>query len=180
MATAYLGSIILFAGNFAPKGTAFCNGQMMSIASNSALFALLGTTYGGNGQTTFALPDLRGRVPLHSGGSQGPGLSFYPLGMQTGAETVTLNTQQMPAHTHVANASSSAADAVSPTNNFWSAAPGASARGGGANVFASAANTAMNPTALSPSGSSQPHSNIQPILALNYIIYTQGFYPSRN
>ena len=105
MASPFIGQITLFAGNFAPRGWAFCNGQLLSIAQNTALFSILGTTYGGNGQTTFALPDLRGRVPVHAG--QGPGLSNYDLGQQGGAESVTLTTAQMPAHTHPANANAS-------------------------------------------------------------------------
>src|SRR5713101_9760645 len=118
MSTPFLGMLMLVPYNFAPRGWAFCNGQIMSIAQNTALFSLIGTTFGGNGQTTFALPDLRGRVPLHSGASQGPGLSLYDLGQAGGAENVTLTTNQMPIHTHVltlaANAKNAAGNSKTP------------------------------------------------------------------
>ena len=167
MSEPFIGSVILFAGNFAPRGWAFCNGQILSIAQNTALFSLLGTTYGGNGQTTFALPDLRGRVPLHFG--QGPGLSSYALGQSAGTESVTLNLNQMPAHTH----SQPATNAGQNTNRPNAAVP---ARGG---VYAASTDgSALDPT--TSAGGSQPHTNIQPYLALNYIIALEGIYPSRN
>jgi microcystin-dependent protein len=163
----FIGSIVLFAGNFAPRGWAFCNGQILSIAQNTALFSILGTTYGGNGQTTFALPDLRGRVPVSQG--QGPGLSNYSLGETAGVESVTLLQQQMPTHTHTQPAS----NGQQTTNRPNGAVP---AQGG---VYASAGDgSALDPT--SPAGGSQPHENRPPYLALNYIIALEGIFPSRN
>ncbi|MGZ4280852.1 MAG: phage tail protein [Gaiellaceae bacterium] len=167
MAEPFLGMIIIFGGNFAPKGWAFCNGQLLPINQNTALFSLLGTTYGGNGTTTFALPDLRGRVPLHFG--QGPGLSNYVEGQVGGVENVTLLTSQMPAHTHVQPAT--AGDET--TNRPNEAIP---ARGG---VYASTPD-GSNLAATSSAGGGQPHVNLQPYLALNYIIALQGIFPSRN
>lgn len=175
MATPFIAEIVMFGGNFAPRGWAFCQGQLLSIAQNTALFSLLGTTYGGNGQTTFALPDLRGRVPMQQG--SGPGLTPRVLGEQGGTETVTLLITQMPAHNHTAVISTKAnngplSDNV-PTNNYW-------AEGS----YNSATNTSMNPAAVQAtigiSGGSQPHNNMQPFLALNFIIATQGIFPSRN
>jgi microcystin-dependent protein len=155
--------------NFAPQGWAFCNGQIMSIAQNSALFSLLGTTYGGNGQTTFALPDLRGRVAISSG--QGPGLQNYSLGEVAGSESVTLLSTQMPAHTHLVGASTGSAQAT-PDNAF----PGSDTS---TQIYDLAASTTMNPQMIQPAGGSQPHENRQPYLVLNYIIALQGVYPSR-
>jgi microcystin-dependent protein len=181
----FLGIIKIFAGNFAPRGWAFCEGQLLAISQNTALFSLLGTTYGGNGQTTFALPDLRGRVPLHAGsGSAGPGLSAYTLGEASGTENVTLLTSQMPTHNHIPNVVST--DATEHT-------PGAN----GANAMAAPMDTSLNNvlgfnnannTPLVPmtgsmtttAGGNQPHSNMQPYLAVNYIISLEGVFPSRN
>jgi microcystin-dependent protein len=163
----FLASIVLFAGNFAPRGWAFCNGQILSIAQNTALFSLLGTTYGGNGQTTFALPDLRGRAPVSAG--QGPGLSNFDLGQVGGVENVTLLTTQMPAHTH----SQPATNGQQTTNRPNGAMP---ARGG---VYANESdNSALHAT--SSAGGSQPHENRSPYLTLNYIIALEGIFPSRN
>ena len=163
-ASPFIAEIILFAGNFAPRGWAFCNGQLLSISQNTALFSLLGTTYGGNGQTTFALPDLRSRVPVHPG--QGPGLSSYQLGQSGGAETVTLGVNQLPAHTHAATSPpvDTAATSNRPTSGMAPARGGAYAPG----------------PSVGSTGGSQPHTNLQPHLALNYIIATQGIFPSRN
>jgi microcystin-dependent protein len=167
MAEPFIGSIILFAGNFAPRGWAFCAGQLLPIAQNTALFSILGTTYGGNGQTTFALPDLRGRAPIHPG--QGPGLQSYDLGQVGGEETVTLGLTQIPAHQHQQPASNGEQD----TNRPGNAVP---ARGG---VYAASSDgAALDPT--SPAGGNQPHDNRSPYLALNYIIAIEGIYPSRN
>jgi microcystin-dependent protein len=165
----FLGQLMLVPYNFAPQGWAFCNGQIMSIAQNSALFSLLGTTYGGNGQTTFALPDLRGRVAINSG--QGPGLQNYSLGEVAGSESVTLLSTQMPAHTHLVGASTGSAQAT-PDNAF----PGSD---GSTQIYDMAASTTMNPQMIQPAGGSQPHENRQPYLVLNYIIALQGVYPSR-
>jgi microcystin-dependent protein len=177
MATPFIGQITLFAGNFAPRGYAFCNGQLLPIQQYTALFSLLGTTYGGNGQTNFALPDLRGRVPIHAG--QGPGLSNYQLGQRAGQEAVTLTASEIPSHGHTAsvNASSGAPNTVSPGG----AVPAVSAQG---NAYATGSPTltAMSASAATVglAGNNQPHTNMQPYLALNFIIALQGIYPSRN
>ena len=176
MSEPFIGQILIVGFNFAPRGWAFCNGQILSIAQNTALFSLLGTTYGGNGQTTFALPNLQSRVPLHFG--QGPGLSGYSLGELSGTETVTLNSSQMPQHTHTNtvafNASNASASDTVPTGNFLAAD----------NQYKSTANTTLNAAAvqvtIQPAGGSQPHENRQPYLALNFIIALEGIFPSRN
>lgn len=169
MATPFIAEIVMFGGNFAPRSWAFCSGQIMSIAQNTALFSLLGTTYGGNGQTTFALPDLRGRVPMHPG--SGPGLTPRSLGEQSGSETVTLQTTQIPAHNHLLNANNAAANDTIPNGAFFSE---------GSIYTTNAANAQLNPAAISNTGGSQPHNNIQPFLCVNFIIATQGIFPSRN
>ncbi|ACL59739.1 phage tail protein [Methylobacterium nodulans] len=181
MSEPFIGEIILFAGNFAPRGWAFCNGQILSIAQNTALFSILGTTYGGNGQTTFALPDLRGRVPVSAG--QGPGLSPYSLGQITGSETVTLIASQMPAHTHSVAADAAAGTVDSP-NGANLAKPITAVRPATAvNGYTSGNPTepvTLAPATIGVAGGSQPHNNLQPTLALNYIIALEGIYPSRN
>jgi microcystin-dependent protein len=169
MSEPFYGEIVLFAGNFAPRGWAFCDGQLLSIAQNTALFSLLGTTYGGNGQTTFALPDLRGRTPI--GPRQGPGLSNRDLGQQVGEENVTLTVNQLPAHNHPLRGSDGAVNSTKPT----SAVP---AKGG--SYSTANPNVTMHPQAAGISGGSQPHDNMQPSLGLNYIICIEGIYPSRN
>jgi len=167
VADPFIAEIKMFGGNFAPRGWALCNGQILSIAQNTALFSLLGTTYGGNGQTTFALPDLRGRVPLHPG--QGPGLSPRSLGETAGTENVTLSTAQMPQHLHQLPASGN----EETTNQ---AVPNAVPAKGG--VYSTAPNTTMAPTAAA--GGSQPHENMPPYQAVNFIIALEGIFPSRN
>lgn len=170
MATPFLGQIAMFGFNFPPRGWGLCNGQILPIAQNTALFSLLGTTYGGNGQTTFALPDLQGRVPLHFG--QGPGLSSYALGQASGQESVTLTTAQIPAHAHTVVASGDAPSQGALTNATWATA---------ANIpYAASANATMAPGALATAGASQPHPNIAPSLAVNYSIALVGVFPSRN
>jgi len=169
--TPFVGEIQMFAGNFAPTGWALCNGQLLSIASNTALFSLLGTTYGGNGQTTFALPDLRGRVPIHPG--QGPGLSARLLGEVGGTETYTLGANEMPAHTHTEAASTANGVADSPTGRMPARMPGAIPQ------YGSTSNVNLAAAAVANSGGSQPHNNLQPYLAVTYIIALQGVYPSR-
>jgi microcystin-dependent protein len=170
----FLGEIYLSGINFAPRGYALCSGQILSIAQNTALFSLLGTTFGGNGQTNFALPDLRGRVPVGAG--QGPGLSNKTLGEVAGEEAVTLIATQMPAHSHALNAVTDAGDVSAPTNAFlantgaldkeYKSTPGTS--------------TSMNPAAIGVSGGSQPHDNMPPYLVLNMYIAMEGIFPSRN
>jgi microcystin-dependent protein len=168
----FIGQIIMFAGNFAPQGWAFCDGQLLSIAQNTALFSILGTTYGGNGQTTFGLPDLRGRVPIHPG--QGPGLSSYALGQQAGTETVTLTVQQIPQHTHAftPGCSTDPPNSNSPSN----AVP---APPEGIQAYNTEANASMRPGNSSSVGGSQPHDNLQPYNCVNFIIALQGIFPSR-
>lgn len=170
----FLSMIVLFGCNFAPRGWAFCQGQLLPIAQNTALFSLLGTTYGGNGQTTFALPDLRGRVPIGFG--QGPGLSSYALGQQGGAESVTLQITQMPAHTHAFMATAEAGDTADPTSAF----PANTGALDKEYKQAPVNKVAMNTAAVETKGGSQPHINMQPYLAMNYCIALEGIFPSRN
>ena len=165
--------VTCFAGNFAPNGWAFCSGQILSIAQNTALFSLLGTTFGGNGQTTFALPDLRGRVPLHPG--QGPGLSDYVLGQAAGSETTTLLVNNLPAHTHQLRATSDAGSASAPADVYL-ANTGALDK----EYAPAGALVAMNAGTIGPAGGSMPFDNLQPYLAINFIIAMQGIFPSRN
>jgi len=177
MSEPYLGMIIIVPYNFAPRGWAFCSGQILPIAQNTALFSLIGTTFGGNGQTTFALPDLRGRVSNSSG--QGPGLSSYDLGQVGGSENTTLTINQMPAHQH-ANpkqaASGAAGDAANPDGAFPAKLD---------NMYASTADASLlgqtPATSLTGiTGGSQPFSILQPYLTLNYCIALEGIFPSRN
>lgn len=171
MTQPFLAEIRIFTGNFAPRGWLFCHGQLLSIAQNTALFALVGTTYGGNGQTTFGIPDLRGRTPIGVG--NGPGLTPRVLGEMSGIETVTLNSTQIPQHTHALNASSSA-----PTTNTPS---GSLLPTGSSRIYAQGSpSTQLAPSSIGLAGGSQPHENMQPFLAVNYIIATQGIFPSRN
>jgi microcystin-dependent protein len=173
MSEPFLGMIIIVPYNFAPRGWAFCNGQILPIAQNTALFSLLGTTYGGNGQTTFALPDLRGRWPNSSG--QGPGLSSYDLGQVGGTESTTMTINQMPAHNHNSTTPATAAD-----GNSIDPAAGA-VFGAGQSIYkVGAATIQMSPTPTSLTGGSQPFSILQPYLTLNYCIALEGIFPSRN
>lgn len=174
-----IGEIRLFGGNFAPRSWAFCNGQLLSISTNTALFAILGTTYGGNGQTTFALPDLRGRVPIHPG--TGPGLSNRVQGEMGGSETTTLNTTQLPAHSHTLNTSSGAANTSNAGGatiaNGVDPSTGVQIPGYLSGTPATAANAG---TAIGLTGNSQPVPIMQPFNTINYIICLQGIFPSRN
>jgi microcystin-dependent protein len=174
MSEPFIGQITLFAGNFAPRGWAFCQGQILAIAQNTALFSILGTTYGGNGTTTFALPDLRGRVAIQQG--QGPGLPPYQLGQVGGEPTVTLTTNQMPMHNHTLNVDPNSGDQITPQGHVLAA----EASGAAAVYSAAQPAAAMNPAAIGMAGGNQPHDNMQPYLALNYIIATAGVFPSRN
>jgi microcystin-dependent protein len=172
-----IGSIALFAGNFAPRGFMLCQGQLLAISSNTALFAILGTTYGGNGQTTFALPDLRGRAPAGQG--QGPGLPIVDLGEVTGTSQVTVLSTQMPMHSHPIKADTTGfADQQSPAGHFWSQQGDAI---NPVNGFSGGSRNAnMSPVMCSMSGSSLPISVQNPFLGLNFIICVQGVFPSRN
>jgi microcystin-dependent protein len=164
MSDPFLSEIRIMSFNFAPKGWALCNGQLLPINQNQALFSLLGTTYGGNGQTTFALPDLRGSVPMHFG-------SGHTLGERAGQETHTLIQQEQPAHNHVANAVNSNANA-GPTGHFLAAA--------NALYQPAPANTQLAPSTISTVGGGQPHANQQPFLTLSFAIALQGIFPSQN
>ena len=168
-----IGEIRMFAGNFAPTGWAFCQGQLLPIAQNQALFSLLGTTYGGDGRTSFALPDLRGRVPVGFG--QGPGLSNRVIGDQFGSELVTLNINQMPSHNHTVNAVTTEGNQNLPTNSLPANTKTLDKEYSDAN-----ANTTMKATMVNPTGGSQPFGVSQPSLGVNFIIALQGIYPSRN
>lgn len=171
MTEPFLGQISIVGFNFAPRGWAQCNGQLISIAQNTALFALLGTTYGGNGQTTYALPDLRGRAPMAFG--DGAGLTSRSLGEPSGQETVTLIGAQLPMHTHLLDANSARADRA----NAAGAALGAAAD---ATYATTAPASTLAPNAVTQTGGSQPHNNMQPYLTLNIVIALEGFFPARN
>lgn len=173
MADAFLGEIRVFAGGFAPAGWAPCDGRLMSIPQNAALFSLLGTNYGGNGTTTFALPDLRGAVPIGAGA--GPGRTPRDVGDHGGAATVTLAQAQLPPHAHAAAASGAVGSADAPTGNVW-AVPGGSR---GERMYGTDTQAAMNAGALAPVGGNQPHNNLQPYLQLSFIICLNGLYPPR-
>lgn len=167
MGQPYIGEIRIFAGNFAPAGWAFCDGALLPISENDALFALIGTTYGGDGQSTFALPDLRGRLPIHQGNS-------YVVGQTGGVEEVTLTPQQIPAHTHAMFASSS-------TGTQSGAAGNVLASGSSISIYRNAMPTAaMSPQMIGPIGGNQPHQNVQPYVCVNYIISLFGIFPSPN
>ncbi|HXV34745.1 MAG TPA: tail fiber protein [Gaiellaceae bacterium] len=164
----FIGEIRLVAFNFAPRGWALCEGQLLPINQNQALFALLGTAYGGDGRTTFALPDLRGRVPVGAG--QLSGGASYALGATGGEETVKLTTRQLPAHAHAVHASSTAATATSPASAFPA--------GGGA--YAASRNVRMKAAMIGPTGRGEEHENRQPYLGLTYIIALQGIFPAHS
>jgi microcystin-dependent protein len=167
----FLGEIRMFGFNFAPQGWAFCNGQLLPISQNTALFSLLGTQYGGNGQTTFALPDLRGRVAIHQG--QGPGLSNYVIGQVSGTENTTLTSGQMPQHAHGVVANASPASSGRPDGAVPARASG--------DIYAAAPDgTAMNAGMIGVAGGSQPFNNLQPFLVVTFCIALQGIFPSRN
>lgn len=171
MASPFLGQISMFGGNFAPRGYAFCSGQILSIAQNTALFALVGTTYGGDGQTTFALPDMRGRIPYHQGNLGGGG--SYTMGELAGSESVTLTTNNLPPHTHSPVGNSTDGSQSSPANGFWGV--------GSTNKYSTAApNAPMNAGAVGVAGGSQPHENMLPFLCINFIIAIEGIFPPRN
>lgn len=169
MSDMYVGEIRMFTGNYAPVGWAMCNGQLLSISQNEALYTLIGTTYGGDGQNTFALPDLRGRLPIHMSSS-------YPIGAMAGTESVTLLSTQMPAHTHIPNASSFVGTSANPSNAVWSASSATNV-----SPYANPAvpDTTMNPRNIGTAGGNQPHDNMMPFLTVSYIIALQGIFPSQ-
>jgi len=170
MSNPYIGEIRLFAGTFAPNGWALCQGQLLSIAQNDALFNLIGTTYGGDGQSTFALPDLRGRVPTHQG--TGPGLSPRVIGGLGGSESVTLTPAQLPSHNHTLTATTAAASSAAGPSGSVLATSSVALYGSGAQV-------PMANAAITASGGGQPHENMAPYLGLNYIISLFGIFPSQ-
>lgn len=178
MSEAYVAEIRLFAGNFAPRGWAFCDGSLLPISQNTALFSLLGTNYGGDGRTTFGLPDLRGRVPMNHGA--GPGLTQRFIGESAGANSTTITVAEMPAHSHGVIGTSSAANVEVPNANVrFGTAPGGRGQQGPPLYTSQSPNTALAPQTISVSGNSQPVSLVKPVLAINYIIALQGIFPSR-
>ncbi|MBA4175050.1 MAG: phage tail protein [Leptothrix sp. (in: Bacteria)] len=172
MSEPFIGEVRVFAGSFAPRNWAFCDGQLLPIAQNQALFSILGTTYGGDGRTNFALPDLRGRMPTHAG--QGPGLTPHTLGERSGQPAVTLTAAQMPSHTHTLRAADGGATTGTP-------GPGvAMAATAGAKVYRAASNLVATAAPLASTGGAQAHENRQPFLGVNFIIALFGIFPSRN
>jgi microcystin-dependent protein len=170
MAQPYVGEIRMFAGNFAPAGWMFCAGQLLPISENETLFQLIGTTYGGDGQSTFALPDLRSRVPIHQG--TGPGGSTHIIGEMGGVETVTLTTQQIPAHSHPLLVSTAVATNSNPAGSVPGESPSVTL------YLEEAPSVIMNASAIAPTGGSQPHTNVQPFQCVNFIISQFGIFPS--
>jgi microcystin-dependent protein len=172
MSEAFIGEIRMFAGNFAPRGWATCDGQLVAVNQNDALFSLLGTIYGGDGRTTFGLPDMRGRVPVHYG--QGPGLTNRPIGQKAGAETETLNANEVAAHRHSLSGSTVQAADTSPAGNVTATAAST-------NLYGDSVSVAMAADAIAPSGSASPasHSNLMPTQCVTFIIALVGIFPSR-
>jgi microcystin-dependent protein len=169
MADPFVAEIRIFPFNFAPKGWAWCDGQLLPLSQNTALFSLLGTTYGGNGKSNFALPDLQGRAPMHPG--QGPGLSLHDLGETGGSETVSLLESEIPAHSHTMRATSDDGDRPSPDGRYLAR---------GTNLYAAASNLSMMALeTLAPAGGDQPHNNMQPYLTFYFSIALQGVFPPR-
>ncbi len=171
MSDPFYGEIRMFGFTFAPRDWAFCNGQLLSISQYSALYSLLGTYYGGDGRSTFGLPHLRGRVPMHFG--QGPGLTNYPIGYTGGYETVGLQTAQIPSHTHQARAYKEEGSEASPESNIWGVAES------GAPYANDAPDANMRADSIDPAGGGQAHENRQPYQVVNFCIALQGIYPSR-
>ena len=172
MSEPFVGEIRMFAGNFAPRGWAFCDGQLLAVSQNDALFSLLGTIYGGDGRTTFGLPDMRGRIPIHAG--SGPGLSPRRLGAKAGAENVTLTVNQLPSHTHPMQATANFASEAAPGGNVL-------AQSTVVNMYMEAdPTTALSSSSLTAVGGSRSHTNLMPFLCINFIIALVGIYPSRH
>ncbi len=180
MSNVFLGQIMMFGGNFAPKGFAFCNGQLLPIAQNQALFSLLGTVYGGNGVSTFGLPNLQSRLPLDQG--TGPGLSTYQLGQAAGAQAITLTTPNLPAHNHILCATDAPASQVAIGGSVLPGTP----TGSTSPLFYVTAGTtplvqeALDPRACSNTGGNQSHTNLMPSLCITFVMALQGVFPSRN
>lgn len=173
MSDPYIGEIRMFGGSFAPAGWMFCDGSLIPISENDALFTLIGTTYGGDGQETFALPNLQSRVPMHAG--QGPGISNnYQLGEQAGVESVTLTTQQIPIHNHAFLATLNPGATTNANPNLTADSPNVGL------YIEDVASSAMNASAISPVGGSQPHDNMQPFLVVSFIISLFGIFPQQN
>jgi microcystin-dependent protein len=170
----FVAEIRIFPFNFPPKGWAFCNGQILPLAQNTALFSLLGTTYGGDGKSNFALPDMQGNVPMHP--SQGPGLSLHDLGETGGSQTVTLIESEMPVHSHTMMASGSPGNRATPVGNSISRVVGATPY---VPANPAPATVPLASEAVTPAGGDQPHNNMQPYLTLNFCIALQGVYPPR-
>jgi len=181
MSNPFVAEIRIFAGNFAPTGWALCNGQLLPISQNTALFSLLGTTYGGDGKSTFALPNLQGSAPMQAG--QGPGLSLRDLGEQAGEQFVTLIQSEMPAHAHTFMANNAAGTTVTSASNALAvpvAGASKTSQGNVVNYYAPlSSQVTMNPQELSIAGGSQPHNNMPPYLTLTFIIALQGVFPAR-
>lgn len=169
MSEPFIAEIRIFAGNFAPRGWAFCDGQLLPVSQNTALFSLIGTTYGGDGRTTTALPNLQGRAPMHPG--RGPGLTERRLGQKGGVETVTLSEAQMPSHTHTVEAIPRPGEENDPAGQFWARAT---------NLYNPTDNATLNNAISQNTGGRQAHNNLQPFLAINFIIALVGLYPSRS
>jgi len=180
MADPFVAEIRIFPFNFPPKGWAFCDGQVMPISQNTALFSLLGTTYGGDGKSTFALPDLQGTAPLQQG--QGPGLTDWVLGELQGSDTVTLLQSEIPAHSHAVNAQTQNASASAPAGAFLAAGHYGGAQGGAVNYYftSNTPQTLLAFSAIGPTGGNQPHNNMMPYLTLNFCIALQGIFPPRS
>lgn len=171
MSEPFVGEIRMFAGNFAPRGWAFCDGQLLAVSQNDALFSLLGTIYGGDGRTTFGLPDLRGRIPIHAG--SGPGLSPRRLGAKAGAENVTLTVNQLPSHSHRLQGSENISNEVNPAGMVVGEAASV-------DLYQAGATTGnMSSSAITSIGGSRKHTNLMPFLCIHFIIALVGIYPSR-
>jgi microcystin-dependent protein len=174
MADPFVAEIRIFPFNFAPKGWAFCDGQLLPLSQNTALFSLLGTTYGGDGKSNFALPNMQGNAPMHPG--QGPGLSLHDLGETGGSQTVSLLESEIPSHPHVMSASGDVADNNNPANAMLAKPVG---RGNNLYITNNSPLSALSDNALAPAGGDQPHNNMQPYLTLNFCIAMQGVFPPR-
>ncbi|SDU48361.1 phage tail protein [Stappia sp. ES.058] len=172
MSEPFVGEIRMFAGNFAPRGWAFCDGQLLAVSQNDALFSLLGTIYGGDGRTTFGLPDMRGRLPIHAG--HGPGLSERRLGAKAGSEKVTLTVNQIPSHGHPARADTAIGTESSPAGNVTATSTAVDI------YFDGTANSNMSSNAITHTGGSRSHTNLMPFLCVHFIIALFGIYPSRH